>query len=239
MSIEGTQVPALFTGLDFEAGIARKAVADSKQTGPIIFSVGMGAVKATEMVKQALEQGAAGIISFGVCGAIAKDLKSGFVILPENILSDNNAIPVDKNWHARVQVLLERQFDLSFGNLVTVSQTVATTKDKKALAEKTGAVAVDMESAVLAELAIVHNIPFIAIRVVHDTAQMEIPKAFTDILDTVEGNGQISKWKLLKGLLFNWPGAKVLKQLSSANDDAMANLGAIARLALPDFRLTK
>ncbi|HFC05245.1 MAG TPA: hypothetical protein ENJ55_06035, partial [Rhizobiales bacterium] len=171
--------------------------------------------------------------------ALSGQLESGFTILPKNILDKHESIAVDRHWHARLQALLEPQFDVNTGDLVSVAQTVATVKDKQALAAQTGAVAVDMESAILARLATRYKLPFIAIRVVHDTASMEIPKAFTDIIDTVEGSGKIDKWKLIKGLLFNWPGWKVIKEHSSANEDAMSNLDAITKLALPDFKLTK
>jgi adenosylhomocysteine nucleosidase len=56
-----------------------------------------------------------------------------------------------------------------------VSAPVARPEDKRALYERTGAVAVDMESHIVASLARRHGIPMAAIRVITDPAERALP----------------------------------------------------------------
>lgn len=221
---------SLITGLEFEAKIARKA--GKNETDAIVVGVaGLGAPFAEQIVADAKVAGAKGIVSFGVCGGLDPALPAGSVILPQTILAPAE-IPVDLVWRDRLQKVLAAQYDITARSILTVKEAVTRVEKKAELFAQTGACAVDMESGILAIEAAKHSLPFIAVRVVHDPAAQNIPAAFADI---VKPDGQIDVWKLVKGLVFNWPGAKVLQEVSNNDRQARANLAGLTRLALPDF----
>ncbi len=221
---------ALITGLEFEAKVARKET--KGEAGGIVTAVaGLGAPFAQKVIEQAKAAGASGIISFGVCGGLDPQLPAGSVILPQTILAPAE-IPVDLVWRNRLQKVLEKQYDITTRSILTVSETITSIEEKTELFARTGACGVDMESGVLAVEAAKQGLSFIAVRVIHDPATQAIPPAFADIINR---QGQINVWKLVKGLVFNWPGAKVLQELSVNDKQARTNLAGLTRLALPDF----
>ena len=63
------------------------------------------------------------------------------------------------------------------GDIASVSDICASVLDKKNLSLKSGAVAVDMESAAIAELASANNIDFLVVRAIADDADTGIPEA--------------------------------------------------------------
>lgn len=224
---------ALITGLEFEKKIALNESKDN-ETGLYIGAAGLAAPFAEEVIKASLLFGAKGLVSFGVCGGLDPALPAGSVVLPQTILAPSE-IPVDMAWRNRLQKILTEQYDISSGALLTVKKTVTSVEEKTRLFNQTGACVIDMESGLLAIEAAKHGLPFIAVRVVHDPASQAIPAAFADIINP---RGQISVWKLLKGLAFNWPGAKVIQEASNNDKQARANLAGLTRLALPDFGFT-
>ena len=78
----------------------------------------------------------------------------------------------------------ERDNHARSGRLLTSARSVGSVEDKAALFERTGAVAVDMESAAIAEVAEQHGLPFLAVRVVVDSAGDVLPAAVTAAADT-------------------------------------------------------
>lgn len=219
VNIEILPTIAFITGLEFEARIARRVI---KKTGSsdLVFVAGLGGPMADKVVAEAKKAGASGIVSFGVCGGIDPALPAGSVILPETILGPDELV-VDMIWRDKLAALLNDSFDITTGSLLTVENTVETVEEKTALYQQTGTCAVDMESAHLARLAAKHDLPFIAVRVVHDPASRAIPPAFRDI---IKSNGQLDGWKLVRNLIFKWPGAKVMQEMSGNNSQAQSNL---------------
>jgi hypothetical protein len=86
------------------------------------------------------------------------------------------------------------------GTLLTRATPVAATDAKAELFRRTGAVAVDMESAAVAEIAVAHELPFMAIRVVVDTAHDTLPDALVQALGA-ELRGECRRSRLALPLL--------------------------------------
>jgi adenosylhomocysteine nucleosidase len=72
-----------------------------------------------------------------------------------------------------------------------------TPADKAAAFRDSGAAAVDMESAAVAEVAAHHRLPFIAVRVIVDTAADRLPRAVVN----ASGAGRLRIGRLLAGLV--------------------------------------
>ena len=121
------------------------------------------------------------IISWGVCGALEKQLQSGDIILPRHVIDQYGAsFSCDSLWRERLrQVLVNANLSLAgqSDSLLSSDAIVTEVIDKIRLWKKTHADAVDMESFALARFAQQHNIPFVVVRAVADCADHSLPKA--------------------------------------------------------------
>jgi hopanoid-associated phosphorylase len=113
-----------------------------------------------------------GIISFGVAGGLAPQLRPGTCVIGSAILSGSNRIPTNKMWS---QQLLQTFPDAVSGMLLGVSAPICDPGDKRALHVNTGAIAVDMESHVVATVGAAHGLPVVAMRVITDPAERALP----------------------------------------------------------------
>jgi adenosylhomocysteine nucleosidase len=154
------------TGLAFEARIAaRSGVA-------VMFN--SDRVRLIDALEQAIQRGARGIISFGIAGGLAPHLRLGDCVVPSAIMTEKRRFQTDAEWSAGLLAGLKRAHD---GAIIGVDAAVADPRTKRGLHERTGAVAVDMESHVVAEIAEAYGVPFTALRVVADPAHRVLPPA--------------------------------------------------------------
>jgi adenosylhomocysteine nucleosidase len=68
------------------------------------------------------------------------------------------------------------------GPVVSLSTVLCRAVDKQCLSRQTGAIAVDMESAAIAEVARTHGVPFAVVRTVSDVADEDLPLDFNVFL---------------------------------------------------------
>jgi hopanoid-associated phosphorylase len=118
--------------------------------------------------------GCGGLISFGVAGGLAPGLRPGTCIIASSILDDENRRPTDTRWAQRLMRIIPGAVH---GPILGVREPIARADDKSALHRQTGALAVDMESHVVARAAAQHGVPFAAIRVVVDPVERTIPRS--------------------------------------------------------------
>jgi adenosylhomocysteine nucleosidase len=164
------------TGLAFEARIV---------AGPGVTVVcGGGQIQLRRAVELAIRKGCHGILSFGIAGGLAPHLKPGSCVVARNVIAENGRYASDSRWaqsligtvkDARPQRAALR--DVSFGDIVGSDVPLACAHAKRKLHEKTGAVAVDMESHVAARIATEHRVPFAAFRVITDPSHRALPPA--------------------------------------------------------------
>jgi hopanoid-associated phosphorylase len=121
-----------------------------------------------------LSAGLAGVVSFGLCGALDPSVKVGDVVIGEAVADGGGCIAADRDWTARIAAALPHA---RRGHFARADAPVASVADKARLREATGAVAVDMESHVVARLAAAHGAPFVVVRGVSDGARHALPHA--------------------------------------------------------------
>ena len=110
--------------------------------------------------------------------------RPGCLILPERIIGANGEIhKVSAEWHQRLYQALESKHPVRTEALVESNAILKTSAEKRALAKRTQAAATDMESAAQARLAKEHQLPFVAIRAIVDTASTDIPENVLKALD--------------------------------------------------------
>ena len=153
-------------GMAFEARIAAGL-------GVPIICGGDGRNLATSLAR-AMAAGCGGLISFGVAGGLTSDLKPGTCVIGSAILEGETQSPTDARWAQRLMRIIP---DAVHGPIVGVRKPVAHSAAKAALHRETGAIAVDMESHVVARAAVQHGVPLAAIRVVVDPVERTIPRS--------------------------------------------------------------
>ena len=153
-------------GLEFEARIAAGP-------GMQVICSGDGKHLATAL-SRAITHDCEGIVSFGVAGGLAPELQPGDCVVGSAVLSGSARLEMDRHWS---QKLLATIPDAFHGMLAGVSAPVADPQAKRALYVKTGAIAVDMESHIVARIGAAHGLPVAAIRVITDPAVRALPQA--------------------------------------------------------------
>ena len=124
------------------------------------------------------------VISAGTCGALAPDLGVGDLILPESVLGlSGERLNVTPGAH-RAAVALAG--GARTGLLLTTSDVVATPEAKAARFQATGALAVDLESAIILAWASHQGCPSLVVRAVSDTAAQRLPAELVGLV-TREG----------------------------------------------------
>ena len=136
------------------------------------------------------------LISWGVAGAINKSVNSGDIILANSIINQDNRYPISEDWLSRVSEHLRQSSDrVLSGDITSSSEICASTTDKLHLLQKTGALAVDMESAAIAETATANKLDFLVLRAISDNADTSIPEVVLKHTDNL-GQPRIFKFVL-------------------------------------------
>jgi adenosylhomocysteine nucleosidase len=150
-----------------------------------------------EAVLDGLAGSASGIISIGIAGALAAGLPVGQWVVADAVLVDGESLSTDPAWTNR---LAGRLPEAARGGLLGVNAMVAEATQKASLHSTTGAVAVDMESHVVARVARRHRLPFAAARVISDAAHHNLPPAARV---GMKSDGGIDLPAVLRSLLAN------------------------------------
>ena len=174
------------------------------------------------------------MVSWGMAGGLNPALVAGTVFLPSEIVSNEGAAVVTApRWRRRLSEAIAAQSgsppaDLVVeGRLLTSSRAIGSLADKATLFRQTGAAAVDMESLAIAEIAQTHQLPFIAVRVIVDSAGDALPRAVTAAADS---EGHLQVWRLMGALLRTPADLGPLLRLAQRYRAANRSLAAVARV---------
>lgn len=152
-----------------------------------LYVCGMGAERAGAAASEMIKAGMDILVSWGTAGAVAPDLDPGDLLVPESIVAfDGRVYRTAKHWRtALINKLVDCPCNIYLGQLADSMRVLTTAEDKTSTATtfKT-AMAVDMESAAIAEVANKHEKPCIVIRVISDTRGMIIPDIALRISDS-------------------------------------------------------
>lgn len=163
----------------------------------VLWLSGMGAESAKKAAEQLCHAGVTRLASFGVAGALDRQLKPGDLVLPDAIY-DENLLPVALDWRNHLQHRLSGNTVVVNGVLANSVEPLTTMQSKLRLAEITGACAVDMESSAVATVAADAAIPFIAVRAIVDPVEFSPPGA---LLSAVKPDGSANLLRILALIL--------------------------------------
>jgi adenosylhomocysteine nucleosidase len=196
--------------------------------GTLLAVSGMGRAAAAQSARALVEAGATALASWGMAGGLDPALAAGTIFLPSEVISpDGAAVTTARYWRERLGAALSTQCPLTQGRLLTSLTAVGSLADKATLFRETGAAAVDMESLAVAEVAGTHELPFIAVRVIVDSAMDALPQAVTAAADS---EGHLHVWRLIGALARTPADLAPLIRLARRYRAANRSLAAVARV---------
>jgi len=205
-------------GLEAEAKIARAA------GFPVIVGGG-DAARTVSLVNDAARHGAQCLISFGIAGALAPGLRRGDIVLSGHVIGDEREWRVESGFQRTIEILARRLG--AFEGAVLGSTTIIASEREKALAwHGSGALAVDMESAAVADAAESAGVPFLVLRAIADTATQALPPA---ALIPLTAGGSPAIASVLIEVLRRPRQIPALVELARATRHALAALAVPAR----------
>jgi hopanoid-associated phosphorylase len=193
---------------------------------------GGSAERARSEAARLVAGGAAALVSFGLAGGLAPQLRPGDLLLPEIVRGAGLVSwSVDPLWRGRVRARLAAGgLEAKSGALVGSERIVATGLDKRALFEATSAEAVDMESHEVAAIAAAAGLPFLVLRALADPHDQAIPQIAREAL---RPDGRIRLRATLGGLI-RQPGELIaLLRLASQSAQGLTSLRRAGRVLGP------
>ncbi len=146
--------------------------------GAIVVRTGMGPRRASETARAAAANDAGAIAVAGVCGALAPDLRPGDVVVATEVRHADGTVAARCSSGPLAAALRRAGIPARLGPIVSMDHLVRS--GERAALAATGALAVDMESAWLAEAAA--GRPFAVLRVVADTPDRELIRPISTVV---------------------------------------------------------
>ena len=143
-----------------------------------VVQAGMGFANARRATRAMLEAHTPPwVISCGFSGALRDGMRVGDIVLANSIVDTHGqSMKLDLGMSA------DPKNGLHVGRLLTADEMVRTIEEKKELAEKHNAIAVDMESLAVAQVCQEMNTRFLAVRVISDDLSTDLPPEVLSIL---------------------------------------------------------
>jgi adenosylhomocysteine nucleosidase len=192
--------------------------------GTLVGVSGIGCAAAARCARALTDAGATALVSFGMAGGLDPALRAGTVCLPIEIISRQGAsILTAQRWREAVSSALGGIETV--GKLLTSTQAIDTIAGKARAFLETGAAVVDMESLGVAQVAAAQGLPFIAVRVVVDTAGDVLPGAVV----AASREGELRIWQIIRGLARSPADIATVFRLAQRYRAAIRALGDVAR----------
>jgi adenosylhomocysteine nucleosidase len=195
--------------------------------GNLLVVSGMGPQAARSAALRLIDAGATSLVSWGLAGGLDPDLEAGAVCVPREVIAaDGSRLWTARSWQEALSSSVPSGRRVGHDALLTTEYALETPADKSAARRATGACAVDMESSAVAQVAEAHGVPFIAVRVIVDTARDGIPQAVAG----ASRAGKVRTGRLLLGLLRSPLEIASLLRLARRYRVALRSLRAVAAL---------
>jgi adenosylhomocysteine nucleosidase len=195
--------------------------------GNLVAVSGMGPKAARSAAERLIDAGATSLISWGLAGGLDPDLEAGAVCVPREVIAaDGSRLCTTRSWQESLSSSVAAGRRVGSDALLTAEHALETPADKSAAHRATGACAVDMESSAVAQVAEAHGVPFIAVRVIVDTARDGIPQAVAG----ASRAGKLRMGRLVLGLIRSPLEIASLLRLARRYRAALRSLRAVAAL---------
>jgi adenosylhomocysteine nucleosidase len=120
------------------------------------------------------------VVSAGFAGALCAELNRNDILIADRILGvEGGEIRVDVP-PGLAETLQQR--GVYRGSLLTTDRVVRLPREKRAMFQRFGSMAVDMETLAVAEVCLRRKVPFSSVRVINDTADQVLPRDVEHLL---------------------------------------------------------
>ena len=152
-------------------------------SGVCVHVCGMGMAAAAAAAQALVERGVTALAMYGVAGGLDPGLAPGTLLCPREVIDHGGArYATDTAWRRRLAARLGNMV-LRDDPLLTVHDPLLTPQSKAEALRDFKAVAVDMESAAVAEVARDCGLSFLALRAIADSAGDSIPAPLAGAID--------------------------------------------------------
>jgi adenosylhomocysteine nucleosidase len=193
--------------------------------GSLLAVSGIGRAAAEAAANALVDAGVSALMTFGMAGGLDPALAAGTIVVPSELISvDGVRFATCRSWRQRIGASISPQRALSEGTLLMSDHAIETLADKAAAFRGTGAAAVDMESVAVAAVAAGRKLPFVAVRVIVDTAADALPRAVV----AASRAGRVRIGRLIAGLALAPSEIAALVRLAGRYRMAKRGLRAVA-----------
>ena len=142
------------------------------------------------------------IVAAGFAGALSAELRRFDVVMANSVMdSSGNRLAIDVKVDPGAE---DSSAGFWVGRLLSVDHVVRRPEAKRHLARQYGALAVDMESYAVAQVCHTHRVRYLAIRVITDLADEELPADVQRLLNQASGAARLGA---AVGALWRRPGS--------------------------------
>ena len=161
---------------------------------------GIGYKSSLNAAKELIKLNVDAIISWGIAGATCDLVNTGDIILAKSIKNHKNIYSTSVKWRKKIiEHFKDSSLNILNEDVVSVEEVCNTPIKKIELFKKTKAVAIDMESAAIAEVAMSNNLDFITVRAIADNSALYIPDV---VVKNIDNYGHIKIIKLITSCMF-------------------------------------
>jgi len=183
------------------------------------------------------------LISAGVAGGIRHGLKVGDLVVAERVGYsgqsdfDGEELQLESDFACKEEVVqLARQFSndpeskMHFGNLLTVDKVINQASTKKRIGEQNSFLAVEMESAAVAEVAMEKGVEFAAIRSISDDIDDDLQLDYDNV---ISDEGKVKVGSIALSVLKNPQKLALLSRLNKQTRSASKSLANFMNKLIP------
>ncbi len=184
----------------------------------VVAESGMGYARARKATQAMIDAHAPKwILSSGFAGALLPTMKLGEIVMANEIVDQHG-----QQTSINLTLPSDEANGLYVGRILTADEMVRTVEEKKQLHEKHEAIAVDMESLAVAQVAAETKTGFMAVRVISDDMSADLP---SEILSVIGDTGAVRVGAALTSL-FKRP--ESLKDMLHLRTNALAAAKSLA-----------
>jgi hopanoid-associated phosphorylase len=179
----------ILCGIEAEAVIARRV------DGALVACAGARPQKARWLARELIKKGATRLMSFGIAGGLEPGLPIGSLVVGSQVSSTDGTWSCDDDWINKLSHTLPEGH---CGGVWGSEILIPTATEKSALYHKSHCLIVDMESHAAAQIAVEAKMPFVVLRAVCDTSDMDVPPI---VMAAIKEDGSINYAKAIGHIL--------------------------------------
>lgn len=173
----------------------------------IMLATGIGIAQARATARRALQvlPTPRMVISTGVAGGLAPQLRAGDLVIADRLLMESDGTGAFESVNVEAEIvqlahgaMRRAGLTAAAGPMLTARRVLSSVADKREAHRRSGALAVDMESAAIAAEMAPGAAPFLCVRAIVDAASDELPGA-----ELAEESGQVPMLKAAAYFLRN------------------------------------